>query len=315
MGNRANFVIVKDQDWRLYYSHWGGCRMLDALIGGPELALRYAASLRRCEKNEWCDPTWADGGLVDLDRRRVLFFGEPLMVEMNAAARPYGGARHGVARLRDLLGIRRHSRTGGIRGGSPSPRYVGQAADEARRARNRLCHLISVVDADGQLRFWPLWWHLSKAWHGPTSLDTLPGPGIRRIRLGRFPKAAPHRCASKDVGDLANSRHDGVSPSSTRARPGWHTEVWEDRYEEHVKRCDGALRVPELDVVAGIESAEAWIRKRVFESFEDSPRGADRQTRGNACASRAGLRRQPRCRGRVCRAPNQRRVVTLPQRV
>ena len=84
MGNRANFVIVEDQDWQLYYSHWGGCRMLDALIGGPELALRYAASLRRCEKNEWCDPTWADGGtVVDLDRRRVLFFGEPLMVEMN----------------------------------------------------------------------------------------------------------------------------------------------------------------------------------------------------------------------------------------
>ena len=84
MGNRANFVIVKDQDWQLYYSHWAGCRMLDALIGGPELALRYAASLRRCEKNEWCDPTWADGGaVVDLDRRRVLFFGEPLMVEMN----------------------------------------------------------------------------------------------------------------------------------------------------------------------------------------------------------------------------------------
>ena len=55
MGNRANFVIVKDHDWQLYYSHWGGCRMLDALIGGPEFVLRYAASLRRCEKNEWCD--------------------------------------------------------------------------------------------------------------------------------------------------------------------------------------------------------------------------------------------------------------------
>jgi hypothetical protein len=24
MGNRANFVIVKDQDWQLYYSHWAG---------------------------------------------------------------------------------------------------------------------------------------------------------------------------------------------------------------------------------------------------------------------------------------------------
>ena len=54
---------------------------------------------------------------------------------------------------------------------------------------------------------------------------------------------------------------------------GWQTEVWEDRFEEHVKRCDGALRVPELNVVAGVESAEAWIRKRVFESFEDSPAG------------------------------------------
>jgi hypothetical protein len=49
--------------------------------------------------------------------------------------------------------------------------------------------------------------------------------------------------------------------------------VWEDRFEEHVSRCDGALRVPELDLVAGIDSAEAWIRKRVFEKFEDSPAG------------------------------------------
>ena len=55
--------------------------------------------------------------------------------------------------------------------------------------------------------------------------------------------------------------------------PGWRTEVWEDRFEEHVQRCAGALRVPELDVVAGIDCAEEWIRKRVFESFEDSPAG------------------------------------------
>jgi hypothetical protein len=100
MGNRANFVIVKDQDWQLYYSHWGGCRMLDALIGGPDLALRYAASLRRCEKDEWCDPSWADGGaVVDLDHRRVLFFGEPLMVSMNERRLPVvcAGARQARA--------------------------------------------------------------------------------------------------------------------------------------------------------------------------------------------------------------------------
>lgn len=62
MGNRANYAIVKDQDWRLYYSHWAGCRMLGALIGGPELALRYAQSPRHCGKTSGpirCAPTAA----------------------------------------------------------------------------------------------------------------------------------------------------------------------------------------------------------------------------------------------------------------
>ncbi|BBZ06288.1 hypothetical protein MDOR_04570 [Mycolicibacterium doricum] len=37
-----------------------------------------------------------------------------------------------------------------------------------------------------------------------------------------------------------------------------------------VVRCAGALRVPELDPVAGINEAEAWMGKRVFGSFQDS---------------------------------------------
>ena len=41
----------------------------------------------------------------------------------------------------------------------------------------------------------------------------------------------------------------------------------------HPPGCLRRQGVPELDVVAGIDSAEAWIRKRVFESFEDSPAG------------------------------------------
>ena len=72
--------------------------MLDALIGGPELALRYAASLRRCEKTDWCDPSWADGGAVSGSRP------SPGVVLRRAAdggdertAGPHGHARHGVA--------------------------------------------------------------------------------------------------------------------------------------------------------------------------------------------------------------------------
>ena len=249
MGNRANFVIVEDQEWQLHYSHWGGCRMLDALIGGPELALRYAASLRRCEKTEWCDPTWADGGaVIDLHRRRDY-----------EICRAYDGTEE----LAGYVGAQLRPDT-----------WDREPNLKLARRRNHLCHLISVVDADGQLRFWPLWWHLSKAWHGPALLDKLPGPGIRRIRLGKIPEGGAHiDVRRKTLGAWQTADTMGFFQAQPELWPGWQTEVWEDRFEEHVKRCDGALRVPELDLVAGVDSAEAWIRKRVFESFEDSPAG------------------------------------------
>jgi hypothetical protein len=41
MGNRFNLVLVDRDGWQLRYSHWAGCRMLDALIAGPEMAKRY----------------------------------------------------------------------------------------------------------------------------------------------------------------------------------------------------------------------------------------------------------------------------------
>jgi hypothetical protein len=89
MGNRANLVIVEDGDWTLHYAHyahyahWAGCRMLDGLAFGPEHALRYIGAHRLCPKDEWTGPLWADGGaLVDVDRRRLLFFGEERMSTM-----------------------------------------------------------------------------------------------------------------------------------------------------------------------------------------------------------------------------------------
>ena len=142
------------------------------------------------------------------------------------------------------------------------------------RGRKHMCHLISVVDAGGELRFWPLWWHLSKAWHGPALLDKLPGSGIRRIRLGKIPEGGAHiDMRRKTLGAWQTADTMGFFAALPEVWPGWQTEVWEDRFEEHVRRCNGALRVPELDVVAGIDSAEARIRERVFESFEDSPAG------------------------------------------
>ena len=83
MGNRANFVIVEDGQWQLYYSHLAGCRMLDALAFGPDFALQYVRALRACPKTDWTHPSWAEGGaVIDVDRNRLLFFGDELMCDM-----------------------------------------------------------------------------------------------------------------------------------------------------------------------------------------------------------------------------------------
>ncbi|WP_343572025.1 hypothetical protein [Mycobacterium sp.] len=276
MGNRANFVIVKDQDWQLYYSHWAGCRMLDALIAGPEFALRYAQSLRRCAKDQWVDPLWADGGaVVDLDRRRVLFFGEELMVQMcerralmSALAtvwRDYsvGWAYDGTAELAGYVGAELPPRT-----------WDRRPAVRLSRDRNALCHLVSVADAEGRLRLWPLWWHLSKAWHGPALLNMLPGRGVTRLTLGKIPEGGVHIDVSrKTLGAWQTADTMGVFQALPDVWSGWHTECWEDRFEEQLIRCEGALRLPELDLAAGIDSARKWIFDRVHQRFTESPAG------------------------------------------
>lgn len=276
MGNRANFVIVKDQDWQLYYSHWAGCRILDALIGGPELALRYAQSLRPCAKDEWTDPLWADGGaVVDLDRNRVLFFGDELMVSMAerrammaalAAVWPgyaVGWAYDGTVELAGYVGAELRFDNSDIQ---PKLRLAHD--------RNTLCHLVSVADDTDEIRMWPLWWHLSKAWHGPALIEKLPGGGVRRLKLGMVPEGGVHiDLRRKTLGAWQTADTMGIFGALPDLWSGWQVECWEDRFEEQALRCKGALLLPELDLAAGVESAQAWIRRRVFQSFADSPAG------------------------------------------
>jgi hypothetical protein len=274
MGNRANYVIVKDGDWQLYYSHWAGCRMLDALIGGPELALRYAQSLRHCEKCEWTDPLWADGGaVVDLDRRRLLFFGDELMVGMAerrammtvlAAVWPdyaVGWAYDGTVELAGYVGAE-----------LPPDTSETRPPLELAHYRNALCHLVSVVDDADKVRMWPLRWDVSPSWHGPALIDKLPGRGVRRLTLGVIPSGGVHIDVSrKTLGAWQTADTTGVFQALPELWRGWQTECWEDRFEEQGLRCDGALRLPELDLSAGADSAQPWIRRRVFQSFADSP--------------------------------------------
>lgn len=96
--------------------------MLDALIGGPDFAVLYARSMEPRSKTDWVDAGWADGGaVIDLDQRRMLFFGDELMTgipERRAMLTvlddlwpgyEIGYAYDGTAEIADYVGGRPHA--------------------------------------------------------------------------------------------------------------------------------------------------------------------------------------------------------------
>ncbi len=183
MGNRANIVLVNHDGWQLRYSHWAGCRMLDAVLAGPAMATRYI--LARNTSDFWTCELWSDGGLLlDLVERRLLFFGEEIMTTMNerramfevlkavwpgySIAWAYGATAEIAAYVGAPLLLR----------DSASEPELKLATDP-----DRLHHLVTVAQG-GQLRAWPLWWGSSAAWHGPRLLDMLPTVGGVRPATG-----------------------------------------------------------------------------------------------------------------------------------
>ncbi len=74
LGERANYVLVRNGQWQPGYSHWGAIEIARDIFWGPEHALRMIES---CEPAEsWLDEVWCQGAaLMDEDRQHLLFFG------------------------------------------------------------------------------------------------------------------------------------------------------------------------------------------------------------------------------------------------
>jgi hypothetical protein len=273
MGNRANIVVVNQDGWQLRYSHWAGCRLLDALLAGPEMATRYILAQKTSEF--WTDELWADGGLVlDLVERRLLFFGEELMTTMNERRAMFEvlavlwpgysitwayGATAELAAYVD----------------APFPLRDSPSEPELKlvTSTDRLHHLVTVAH-DGQVRAWPLWWGSSAAWHGTRLLDMLPTAGRRSLHLGTVPESGVHvDLPHKTLGIWFTTPVPGLLRWLPRLWPGWRIEFWEDRFEEHLRRCGPYVTAPALDIGSGVAEAQSWLRKRVFQSYADSPAG------------------------------------------
>lgn len=274
MGNRANIVLVDHDGWQLRYAHWAGCRMLDALLAGPEMAVRYIRGQQTSDF--WTDELWADGGLLlDLTERRLLFFGEELMATMNERRAMFevlvllwpgytiSWAYGATAEIAAYVGAQASLRD------MPSEPELTLAEDTGR-----LHHLVTVIDRIGRVRAWPLWWGSSAAWLGPDLLDSLPGPGEPALQLGVIPESGVYvNVPNKTLGVWMTRPVPGLLRWLPQLWPGWRTEFWEDRFEEHLRRCGGQITAPMVDIDSGVAEAQSWLRKRVFQSDADSPAG------------------------------------------
>lgn len=274
MGNRANIVLVDHDGWQLRYSHWAGCRMLDALLAGPELATRYILAQETSEF--WTDELWSDGGLLlDLVEHRLLFFGEELMSSMNerramfevlkavwpgySVTWAYGATAEIAAYVGAPISLR----------DSPSEPELNLA-----ESTDTLHHLVTVIDGIGRLRAWPLWWGSSAAWHGPELLQMLPGAGTASLQLGKVPASGVYvNVPNKTLGVWMTDPIPGLLRWLPQLWPGWRIEFWEDRYDEQLRRCGSQITAPVIDLNAGVAEAQSWLRKRVFQSYADSPAG------------------------------------------
>ncbi|VTU00547.1 Uncharacterized protein OS=Brevibacillus borstelensis AK1 GN=I532_15646 PE=4 SV=1 [Gemmataceae bacterium] len=74
MGHRANYVVRRNGNVEIFYSHWGALGLLKDFFWGEEVAL---AMVRECnETPRLLDNVWCEGAaLVDYDAKRLLLFG------------------------------------------------------------------------------------------------------------------------------------------------------------------------------------------------------------------------------------------------
>lgn len=75
MGNRANYVLIKNGQKQIFFSRWGAPTIPAVLLSGPEETLKY---IRELEPDDaLMTNVFAEGSILyNADERRVMFWGE-----------------------------------------------------------------------------------------------------------------------------------------------------------------------------------------------------------------------------------------------
>lgn len=87
MGNRANYVFIKNGQKQIFFSRWGAPTIPAVLLSGPEETLKY---IRELEPDDaLMTNVFAEGGILyNADERRVLFWGGDYIAGLPYLRRP-----------------------------------------------------------------------------------------------------------------------------------------------------------------------------------------------------------------------------------
>jgi hypothetical protein len=250
-----NAVLIEpDGSWTLRGHRWAAEGLELMLLAEPDAVIGH---LRRWEERDWWyDEIWAEGGIVvDAGRRDLTFFGGYELVRTIPMRRRYldvlgvvwAGWRvrwawRRTADILDPVGLAAWPAEGPAR----LPLEWGGTGGPPRPQLDVYCHALSVRDSAGTLR---LYWGPRRAVRavlaaGP-AVVTGTGPGQPRLTWPDPATWGDGAHVDLRTRTLTYWSIDGmVWPDPADAWPGWRLRFDEDRYENQVAECGGALVMP-----------------------------------------------------------------------
>ena len=279
MGQRANYVVVEEDGWKLYYSHWAGSTADRDLFWGPEHTLEFVRD--QDPTSSWLDEVWCEGGaLIDTVGKALLWFGGE-------------DIRGDVARHRLTLALMRRIWSGwsvhwAFEGLGAIADYLGVPRDQVRSSpRDPPSQELEHLRVDGD-------WSSTVV-----SLVSAGRLSLHRIASGahelfEFPPELPAALASRggraalqislQGGDLIGGGahidmsarridlwevdyHQDLQLDAARW-PGWQVEHHGDRFESQIERTGGALQVEPPSQAAALDD----LGKRLLTTSHFDPR-------------------------------------------
>lgn len=247
MGDRANYAILGEGSYQLFYSRFGAVTLLQDLAGGPAAVFDFVRNQEPAE--HWLDDIWCEGAaLIDTVNKILLYFSWHHDGVADRARRladienawPGWTARWAFGGVEDVvahLGIDRQL----VRTQRESIESVSGPVEEY--PQDATC-VLTIRGIDGELRGYSVYHEFCEPlWVGPKLLDLVaslapvPGRGVLS-HDDTGPDLGVHLdVAKREVGFWTAATFMGTLDDLAARWPGWRLEFWADRHAEQTQRC------------------------------------------------------------------------------